>query len=95
MLDQPSQAHYPPEHGQNGLIEGLTDEDQAAVHRLFRLLSAYCAELAPKMQIIVSDHVKLLDDWFHDAIVHRWRDGTMLVPPSWTNWFCGHLDQSG
>ncbi|HEX9590377.1 MAG TPA: DUF3732 domain-containing protein [Bradyrhizobium sp.] len=83
MLDQPSQAHYPPEHDANGLIAGLADEDQAAVHRLFKLLSAYCVELTPRMQVIVSDHVELLDDWFRDAIVQRWRDGIKLVPVDW------------
>jgi hypothetical protein len=80
MLDQPSQAHYPPEYDQNGLIEGLRDEDQAAVRRLFWLLSEYCAALAPRMQVIVSDHVELRDEWFHNAIVERWRDGIKLVP---------------
>jgi hypothetical protein len=81
MLDQPSQAHYPPERDANGLIDGLTDEDQAAVHRLFELLSNYSANSS--LQIIVSDHVELLDQWFHDAIVQRWRDGIAFVPQTW------------
>ena len=38
MLDQPSQAHYPPERDQDGRVDGLEDEDQAAVHQLFALL---------------------------------------------------------
>jgi Protein of unknown function (DUF3732) len=81
MLDQPSQAHYPPERDERGMIDGLTDEDQAAVHRLFELLSSYSA--SGRMQIIVSDHVELLDQWFHDSIVQRWRDGIAFVPPTW------------
>ena len=83
MLDQPSQAHYPPDREEAGGIDGLPDEDQAAVRELFRLLHRYCRELAPKMQIIVSDHVELLDEWFKDSIVDRWRDGNALVPQSW------------
>ena len=83
MLDQPSQAHYPPEHDEGGRIAGLPDEDQAAVRRLFRLLLDYCRELSPEMQIIVADHVELLDDWFRDSIAERWRDGVALVPESW------------
>jgi hypothetical protein len=83
MLDQPSQAHYPPDHDANGSIASLADEDQAAVHRLFKLLAEYCVDLAPRMQIIVSDHVELLDEWFRDAIVQRWRDGIKLVPADW------------
>lgn len=83
MLDQPSQAHYPPERDEGGRIDGLPDEDQAAVRELFRLLHQYCEELAPGMQIIVADHVELLDDWFRDSITERWRDGIALIPQSW------------
>ena len=84
MLDQPSQAHYPPERDENGRIDGLTDEDQAAVHRLFELLWEYSTAVdGPGNQIIVSDHVELLDQWFHDSIVQRWRDGIRFVPGTW------------
>lgn len=83
MLDQPSQAHYPPEHDESGRIDGLPDEDRAAVRELFSLLYGYCEELAPGMQIIVADHVELLDDWFRESIAERWRDGIALVPQSW------------
>ena len=83
MFDQPSQAHYPPERDEAGRIDGLPDEDQAAVRRLFRLLHHYCVEFAPNMQIIVADHVELLDDWFRASIADRWRDGITLVPQSW------------
>jgi Protein of unknown function (DUF3732) len=84
MLDQPSQAHYPPEKDQEGRTSGLPDEDEAAVHHLFELLSKYCKTLHPNMQVIVSDHVELLDHWFRESMVERWRDGIRLVPPGWT-----------
>lgn len=83
MFDQPSQAHYPPERDDGGRIEGLADADQTAVRQLFRLLHRYCDELAPNIQVIVTDHVELLDDWFRDSIAQRWRDGIALVPNSW------------
>jgi hypothetical protein len=83
MLDQPSQAHYPPERDQDGRIDGLADEDQEAVHQLFKLLYRYSMELQPSMQIIVTDHVELLDNWFRESIAERWRDGSALVPRSW------------
>lgn len=83
MLDQPSQAHYPPEHDGDGSIEELTDEDQAAVRQLFLLLHEYCQSLRPEMQVVVTDHVQLLDEWFTASIVERWRDGIALVPHSW------------
>ena len=71
MLDQPSQAHYPPERDNQGRIDELGDEDQAAVRRLFELLYRYTTELHPVMQVIVADHVELLDTWFRDFIVQR------------------------
>jgi hypothetical protein len=83
MLDQPSQAHYPAERDDEGKIDSLEDEDQAAVQRLFELLSRYCRELNPGMQVIVADHVELLEPWFREAIAERWRDGIKLVPQSW------------
>ena len=83
MLDQPSQAHYPPERDESGQIGDLPDEDQAAVRQLFALLHDYSREHAPDIQIIVADHVELLDDWFRGSIVERWRDGIALVPQSW------------
>lgn len=83
MLDQPSQAHYPPERDEGGRIDGLPDADQAAVRQLFKLLYHYCRELAPGVQIIVADHVELLDDWFRASIAERWRDGIALIPPAW------------
>jgi hypothetical protein len=82
MIDQPSQAHYPPDRDV-GEISGQEDEDQAAVARLYRLLWDYCGELAPTMQVIVTDHVELLQDWFRAAMVERWRDGIKLVPATW------------
>ncbi|WP_085793265.1 DUF3732 domain-containing protein [Roseivivax jejudonensis] len=82
MLDQPSQAHYPPERDRDGKIDGLGDEDQAAVHELYCLLRDY-SEAVPQMQLIVTDHVELLDEWFRSAIIERWRDGIALVPFYW------------
>jgi len=82
MLDQPSQAHYPPDRDV-GQISGGEDEDQAAVARLYLLLWEYCRDHAPSMQIIVADHVELLQGWFRDSTVQRWRDGIKLVPMTW------------
>jgi prefoldin subunit 5 len=85
MLDQPSQVHYPPERDNEGKLDGLADEDQAAVKRLFKQLWNYCDAPNANMQIIVADHVELLDQWFRDSIVQRWRDGIKLVPQTWLN----------
>ncbi|EIG61295.1 DUF3732 domain-containing protein [Bradyrhizobium sp. WSM1253] len=82
MLDQPSQAHYPKDKDL-GEISGAEDEDQAAVARLYRLLFEYCTTMAPNMQVIVADHVDLLQAWFRTSRVQRWRDGIKLVPMTW------------
>jgi hypothetical protein len=83
MLDQPSQVHYPPERDEEGKVDSLPNEDQAAVRRLFKLLRDYCEAPDADMQVIVADHVELLDDWFRSSIRQRWRDGVKLVPASW------------
>lgn len=81
MLDQPSQAYYPPERDIGEL--DVHDEDQIAVTRLYGLLLDYCTTTETPMQIIVMDHVELLQEWFRGAIRERWRDGIKLVPVSW------------
>ncbi|EPF0240896.1 DUF3732 domain-containing protein [Raoultella ornithinolytica] len=83
ILDQPSQAHYPPEKDDEGSIEALTNEDQNAVYRLFSLISNAAAKLAPDLQIIIMDHADLKDDWFQVAVTERWRNGVKLIPMTW------------
>ncbi len=83
ILDQPSQAYYPPEQDSEGSLDGLADEDQTAVQRLFQLISNAAAELTPDLPIIVMDHADLKRDWFERAVVERWCRGETLIPQSW------------
>jgi Protein of unknown function (DUF3732) len=83
IFDQPSQAHYPPEHDVEGSIDGLKDEDQTAVQQLFKLMASVAEELTPQLQIIVLDHADLKQDWYKAAVVERWRKGVKLIPASW------------
>lgn len=84
MLDQPSQAHYPPERdADEGSLEALGDEDKAAVHKLFALVARVARELAPELQIILMDHADLKEPWFEDAVIERWRRGSKLIPEDW------------
>ena len=82
IFDQPSQAHYPPEKDAEGSLSVLNDEDQLAVHKLFKLIADAAAELSPNLQIIVMDHADLKVDWFESAVVERWR-GKKLIPETW------------
>jgi hypothetical protein len=83
IFDQPSQAHYPPERDVEGSLEVLNDEDKTAVLQLFKLIADAAVELAPNLQIIVTDHADLTADWFGSAVVARWRGGETLIPASW------------
>ncbi|MFT8803366.1 MAG: DUF3732 domain-containing protein, partial [Gluconobacter cerinus] len=84
ILDQPSQAHYPPEKDANdGSIASLADEDKTAVQKLFSLIAKVAREIAPSLQVILLDHADLNEDWFNAAVIERWRHGCKLVPLEW------------
>lgn len=85
MIDQPTQAFYPSDAAKaTGAVD---DADREAVLAMFGVMHDVVTELAPRMQIIVSDHADLVDqDWFQDAIEHNWRGGTKLVPSDWLNY---------
>lgn len=78
MLDQPSQAHFPPEMAPGA---APSDHDRIAVTNMFKQLHDFAA--ATGVQVIVSDHAELTDDWFRASIVETWRDGVKLVPEDW------------
>src|SRR5258708_5594115 len=82
MVDQPSQAHYPPD-SDVGAVTGMQGEDHQAVARLYRTLYDFVGELNASMQVIVTDHVELLQPWFRESIRERWRDGIKFVPTDW------------
>ncbi|WP_027862119.1 DUF3732 domain-containing protein [Marmoricola sp. URHB0036] len=81
MVDQPTQAFYPSEVAKNA--GAVADADREAVLAMFTVMHDLVVELAPQMQIIVSDHANLEEEWFQDAVEHYWRDGTRLVPADW------------
>ena len=84
MLDQPTQAHTPPEKD-NHTGQPTDDADRIAVRAMFRLMRYVVAELAPNFQIIVCDHADLPEQWFDEAVRYRWRGGETLIPTDWLN----------
>lgn len=82
ILDQPSQAHYPPDQDAEGSLDVLSNEDKAAVEQLFSMIERAAKELTPDLQIIVLDHADLKTPWFAASVVQRWR-GEKLVPDRW------------
>jgi hypothetical protein len=82
MIDQPTQAFYPTDVAKDS--GAVNDADREAVLAMFQVMRDVVNELAPRMQVIVSDHADLVDEeWFQDAIEHYWRGGTKLVPVDW------------
>jgi hypothetical protein len=81
VLDQPTQAFYPPDTPPDEAALG--DSDREAVEAIFLLLHEVASELAPELQVIVMDHASLDKQWFQDAIVEEWRGGERLIPASW------------
>lgn len=85
MLDQPTQAYYPPSgsavrYDAEGLPE---DADSGAVRRLFRMLLSFTATEARGLQIIVCEHAMLDEPWYIQSVEHEWRDGVALIPSAW------------
>lgn len=83
ILDQPTQAYYPPDRIDGGLDQIDDDADRLAVQRLFELMYRACEEIEMPFQLIVLDHAHLRDSWFEAAILEEWRGGDALVPMRW------------
>lgn len=80
MFDQPTQAFFPEE-----VVDAADDEnaDWEAVRRQFALMRDVVGALNGSLQIIVSDHANLADDWFQAAVIDNWRNGIALIPSDW------------
>lgn len=84
ILDQMSQAYFPPEKDLKGTGEIKQSEDDIAIKRFFDFVFKRTEELEGKMQTIVIDHAKLNDEKFTNSIKEEWRNGNKLVPVEWT-----------
>ena len=83
VIDQPSQAFFPPDRDTGGDLEELSDDDRENTRQLYRLMHEACGALDGRLQIIAMDHAAFNDPWFADAVVQRWRDGGALSPAHW------------
>lgn len=83
LLDQPSQAFFPPDRASGGDLEELDDTDRAHTRALYRLLYEEVQRQGGALQIIALDHADFEDGWFQDSVAHRWRDGDALIPAAW------------
>jgi hypothetical protein len=84
FIDQPTQAYFPPDSDSDGGLGDLKDDDdRKAVRRMFENMLQVIQHLAPEMQIIVTDHADIGEDWFRDCVIERWRNGKALIPSEW------------
>lgn len=81
FLDQPSQVYFPSEKDSNGSID--EENDRRAVSRMLKLVYSTIKEVEPKLQVIVTEHADIDEDWYQDSVVEKWRGGLKLVPDDW------------
>lgn len=81
FLDQPSQVYFPPERIQKGL--NLADNDREAVSRMFQLIFDAVGEVAPGLQVVMTEHADIDESWYQQGVIERWRQGLKLVPEDW------------
>ncbi len=83
FLDQPSQVYFPAEKDVEGSMSLISEDDRVAVSRMFRLVFDVVKEVAPGLQVIITEHADINEDWYQGAVVERWRGGLKLVPEEW------------
>ena len=85
ILDQPSQAYYPPDRDTELKGKPATSSDETAVKQMYDFILSATKELAPHFQVIITDHAKLNYKEFTACITEEWRNGKKLIPDNWIN----------
>lgn len=83
IIDQPSQAYYPPDKDLELRGKLASSSDETAVKQMYDFIIAATEELAPHFQVIITDHAKLNYKEFGDCIIEEWRNGNKLIPEEW------------
>lgn len=85
FLDQPTQVYFPAEKSNTGdLSEIEKDEDREAVRNMFRWIFDTVKTLSPDLQVIITDHADIDEEWFQEAVRdQKWRGDLALIPKSW------------
>ena len=83
FLDQPSQVYFPPEKDVDGSMALVSEDDRLAVSRMFQLVFDAVRDVAPGLQVVITEHADINEPWYQAAIVERWRGGMKLVPDDW------------
>jgi hypothetical protein len=83
FLDQPSQVYFPPEKDVDGSMSMVKEDDRQAVIRMFQFVFKVVNELKLGLQVVITEHADIREDWYQSGIVERWRGGAKLVPEEW------------
>lgn len=83
FLDQPSQVYFPAEKVIDGSTSLVSENDRLAVSRMLKLVFDAVSEVSPELQVIITEHADLDNDWYQSAVIERWRGGLKLVPEDW------------
>lgn len=82
FFDQPSQVYFPEDNDWQNLSE-TKSEDRYAVQKIYELAKKVVDASNGMLQVIITDHANIDQDWFQNSIVERWRGGSKLVPENW------------
>lgn len=82
FLDQPSQVYFPPDVSRDNVVE-LKGDDREDLKRMFKLIYDLVQEVAPGLQVIMTEHAEFQEKWYQDTVRERWRGGLKLVPEDW------------
>ncbi len=85
FFDQPTQVYFPSDSSVTGDLEEIAnDEDREAVKKMFEWIFKIVEGLSPNLQVIITDHADIDEDWFQDAIADvKWRGDNALIPLHW------------
>jgi len=83
FLDQPSQVYFPPEKDVDGSLSTGSENDRMAVSRMFQLVFQAVTAVAPGLQVIITEHADINEEWYSSAVIERWRGGLKLIPEDW------------
>ncbi|MBF4693977.1 DUF3732 domain-containing protein [Fusibacter ferrireducens] len=76
FLDQPSQVYFPPETRHENV-------DSSEIREIYRFIFDKVNDLNGGLQVIIVDHADIDEEYFQDAVLEKWWDGTKLIPQSW------------
>ncbi|MEQ3657818.1 MAG: DUF3732 domain-containing protein [Glaciecola sp.] len=85
FFDQPTQVYFPSDNSNTGNLNEIeNDEDREAVKRMFEWIFKVVEELSPNLQVIITDHADIDEDWFQSSIADtKWRGENALIPKHW------------